>query len=138
MDERAPKITLRLQGDQVLLRRHGEDVETAVKVVWARPITTRGGEIAILTQDQKELFTLPDLAALDAESRKAAEADLARRYIFPRILRVKEATADFGIHYWRVETESRGAVFCHAKCLQERGLAQQGPPGSPGHPGLPL
>ena len=85
MDERAPKITLRLKGDQVFLRRDGEDVETAVKVVWARPITARGGEIAILTQDQKELFTLPSLEVLDAESRKAAEADLASRYIFPRI-----------------------------------------------------
>lgn len=105
MDASAKDISLRMEGDQLLLRRAGETADTAVKVVWARPISTRGGEIAILTQEQKELYTLPGLDALDPDSRKAAEADLARRYTFPRILRVREATADFGIRYWRVETD---------------------------------
>jgi len=105
MQSNIEKFTLRQEGDQLFLRREGEDADTAVKVVWARPITTRGGEISIMTQDQKELFTLPNLEALDPESRKAAEGDLARRYILPRITRVKEATATFGIRYWQVQTD---------------------------------
>jgi len=105
MSEREKQIRLHWEQDRVLMSR-GEGAEgTPVKLVWARPITGRGGAISVLDAKKNELAMLENLDALDPDSRKVAEEELTKRYIVPRITRVIKTTANFGIRYWHVETD---------------------------------
>ena len=89
-----------------MLRREDADAEVPVKLVWVRPISGRGGEVACLDPKKKtEVAMLSSLAALDPDSRRVAEEELGRRYLVPRITRVLRATANFGVRYWHVETD---------------------------------
>ena len=93
------------EADRVFLQFADAEGRTAVKVVWARPISGRGAEVSFVGPDKQEVLMLEGLDALDAASRKIAEEELARRYVFPRITRVISATASFGVRYWHVETD---------------------------------
>ena len=98
------------QGDTVVLRR-GDDGDTPVKLVWARPVSRRGGDICILDRDKREVGMLRGLDELDDESRRIAEEELSRRYLVPRITRVVRTSANFGIRYWHVETDRGERTF---------------------------
>lgn len=96
-------FTLVRKADRVFIRFDGAE-EKPAKIVWARPVSGHGREVAILDEKKKELALVPDLKALDAESRRIAEDELERRYLTSRILRVISTTALFGTRYWKVET----------------------------------
>jgi len=93
------------QGDEVLLAYEGGTETIPVRLAWARPITGKGGAVCIVDRQKNQLAMLPSLDALDPESRKVAQEELARRYLMPRITRVISATASFGVRYWHVETD---------------------------------
>jgi hypothetical protein len=83
-----------------------DDAEAVpVRVVWARPISARGSEVAFLSDAKTALAMIPSLDALDPASRAIAEEELARRYCIARITRVNRATVTFGNRYWDVETD---------------------------------
>ena len=92
------------EGDSVFAR-DGNGAKTPVKVVWARPLSARGGEICVVNRDNKHVLMLGRLDELDADSRRVAEEELAKRYLLPRITRVVSTTADFGMRYWHVVTD---------------------------------
>ncbi len=85
-----------------LLRDGGE---VAVRLVWARPLTARGGELAIVDEKKREHALLPGLDALSPESRVVAELALGERYLIPRITRVLKTRIHLGTRYWTVETD---------------------------------
>jgi uncharacterized protein DUF1854 len=91
------------EGDSVFAT-DGDGAKTPVKLVWARPLSARGREICALGPDKKEVLMLDSLDALDADSRRVVQEELAKRYLMPRITRVMETTADFGMRYWHVAT----------------------------------
>jgi hypothetical protein len=103
---------LRREGDRVLYRAPGGAAEEAVRLVWARPLTDRGGAFSILTEEKhKEVAFLDSLDALDPASRRVAEEELAAGLVMPRILKVLHTDARFGNRYWRVETDRGPADF---------------------------
>lgn len=100
----AAAVKLARRGDALVLVRDGADSDP-VRLVWARPMSGRGREVAVMSKDRKELAMIEDLDWLDPESRALAEEELARRYMAPRILRVTRAVVNFGSRYWDVETD---------------------------------
>jgi hypothetical protein len=84
-------------------RDGGEPVP--VKVLWVRPISGRGREVSIVGLDKKELCLLGSLDCLEPASRRVAEEELNRRYLVPRITRVRRTSAHFGNRYWDVQTD---------------------------------
>jgi len=67
-------------------------------------LSGRGREVSLLDTDNKEVALLASIDEFDEESRAIAQAELDKRYLVPRILRVREATARYGSRYWDVET----------------------------------
>ncbi|MCL6445716.1 MAG: DUF1854 domain-containing protein [Alicyclobacillus sp.] len=110
-----------LDADAVRLR-HGErgvlegdiDGETYphLSLVRAFPLSKADGYLAVLAhtgEDVKEVGMIRSLAALDDESRQAAERELQLRYVVPRITRIDQIRQEPAFWRWRVETD-RGPV----------------------------
>lgn len=90
--------------DEVLIR-YDDGRELPVRIAWARPIYSRGREICILDANKLAIETLPGPECLDATSRDIAEAELGRRYLIPRIIRVLSTRVYFANRYWHVVTD---------------------------------
>ena len=99
-----PSIRLLRKLDRVFLRSD-DGTDQPVRLAWARPVSGRGSSIAILDEKKKEIVLLPDLAALDPESRRVAEEELCQRYLMPKIRQVIRTQAHLGTRYWEVETD---------------------------------
>jgi hypothetical protein len=69
--------------------------ERAVSIVWARPMTGIGKEIALLTDDT-EYALLDGLSSLDLESEIIAKEELGNRYIIPVIVRIIKSNLQLG------------------------------------------
>ena len=83
----------------------GGDPE-AVRVVWALPLSGRGGPVSImLAGKKKEAAYLSSLDALAGESRRVAEEELAAGMILPRITAIRSIRPRFGNYYWEVDTD---------------------------------
>ena len=116
MNKSADHIRLVRRGDEVFARFVGDGDDTPVKLVWARPVSARGGEVCIMHRKPtdgadrdggagtREVLMLASLDCLEPESRRVAEEELGRRYLVPRITRVYRTSAHFGVRYWHVKT----------------------------------
>lgn len=100
-----PTIRLRRKEDKVVLDPGDGQEPKPVKLVWAQPVSRRGGPVSVLDAEKNELAMLPSLDALDRESRKVAEEELRGRYLVARITRVMSTRATYGVRYWHVETD---------------------------------
>lgn len=98
------EFTLFREADRVFIRFADGGEPTPVKLLWARPISGRGGEVSIVGEDKEEVAMIENLEALDQDSRRVAEEALWAHYLLPRITRVICAEATFGVRYWHVET----------------------------------
>lgn len=105
MAKHVKPVRLLREHDQIFLWRDGEADRTPVRPVWARPITARGREVSFLDRDKQEVLMLESLDLLDSDSRRIAEEELEKRYLSPRVTRVIRTRANFGVHYWYVETD---------------------------------
>jgi hypothetical protein len=94
-----------------LLERDGKvhlvfpHLEIPVRLVWARPVSGRGKEIACLDGNGKAVHMLAGPESLDGVSRAVAERELEMRYFLPRIESVPWIKGLFGYWYWRVATD---------------------------------
>ena len=80
--------------------------EVAVRAVWARPLSARGGEISLLSVDHKdEVAWVPSLDEMDAESRALLVDELRTGVFIPRIEKVYKTSPGYGYRYWSVQTE---------------------------------
>lgn len=78
----------------------------AVRVLWARPLSGRGGPVSImLAAKKKELALLPSPDALPEESRALALEELAASLVLPRITAIRRIQPRFGNYYWDVDTD---------------------------------
>lgn len=105
MNELPKHLTLVRKLDRVYIQREGKIDDKPVKLVWARPISGKGREVAILDDKKKEIVTLKSLDCLDPEARKIAAEELDQRYLVARIKRVISTQTSFGSRYWDVETD---------------------------------
>ena len=104
MQEQMKDFELLREHDQVFIQFRDTGTKTPVKLVWARPLTSRGTQVSLVDEKKREVLMLDSLDWLSPASRKIAEEELRRRYVLPRITRVIQTSADFGVRYWRVET----------------------------------
>ncbi len=91
--------------DQVVIKYTDTNKEIAVRLVWTRPVSGRGSEVAILNEKGKELEMLKGIDSLDERSAAIATEELERRYLIPRITHVNRASAHFGNRYMEIETD---------------------------------
>ncbi len=78
----------------------------AARVVWARPLSGRGGPVSVLMAGKKrELAFFASPGDMPADARAVAMEELARGMILPRITAIHRVRPRFGNYYWDVETD---------------------------------
>ncbi len=102
--DRPPIVVLSRRLDRVFAAIDAAE-PVPVRLVWARPITGRGGDIALLSDKKACLAMLSGIEAFPIESRAIAQGELDRRYCIARISRVHTTRVDFGNRYWDVDTD---------------------------------
>lgn len=101
----APGRLWREDGKVLYRPADGSPPEPA-RVVWARPLSRRGGPVSIMmARKKKELAYLPCLDPLDDESRRVAMEELAASAVLPVISVIHEVRPRFGNYYFDVETD---------------------------------
>jgi hypothetical protein len=90
--------------DRVMAALDGAD-PIPVRIVWARPITGRGGDIGVMNDKKVCVAMLPGLDAFPADSRTIAQEELDRRYLIARITTVHQTRVEFGNRYWDVDSD---------------------------------
>lgn len=100
-----PSGRLWREGDMVMFAADGIE-PVPVRILWARPLTGRGGPVSIMKAGKKkEVAYLPSLDALPPESRRVALEELAGGMILARITAIRSVKPRFGNYYWNVETD---------------------------------
>jgi hypothetical protein len=89
-----------------------------IRVARAAPLSQPDRYVSLLNGKGEEIVMLPDLGALDPESRRVVEQELSRRYLTSRVRRLVSLKQEFGVTYWEVETD-RGLRDFVVRDLQE-------------------
>ncbi len=93
------------QEDMVLYQQPGKEPQ-AVRVLWAKPLSARGGPVSIMQAGKKkEVAYLTSLDQLDPASRKIALEELAGGMILAKITMIFSIMMRFGNYYWDVDTD---------------------------------
>lgn len=85
----------------------GSEVYDDAHFARAYPFSDPARYIAAFDGESKEICMIRDLATMQPESRDIVEADLARRYFTPMILKIRTLAQDATLWLFDVET-SRG------------------------------
>ncbi len=94
------------EGGKVLYSDSGGGEAVAVRLVWARPLSDRGGPVSVLQAGKKrEIAYLENLSVLDGASRRIAEEELERGMVMPAVTAIYSVRQRFGNYYWDVETD---------------------------------
>ncbi len=101
------------------LRLTAEDRSfVTVKPVWSAPLSHPTKYLSLMNGKGEEILLVPNLEDLNSESLKAANEELARRYLTAQVQTILDARTEFGATYWTVETE-RGTRELVTQSLQE-------------------
>jgi len=76
-----------------------------VKVVPLFPLSDDEGWISVIDEDGREIGIVERLRSLEPESQRALREELRKRYVVPRILKVRSCREHFGLVEWEVETD---------------------------------
>ncbi|MDR3210522.1 MAG: DUF1854 domain-containing protein [Planctomycetota bacterium] len=107
-----PPGSLRRHGDQVLYQLPEGGEEVAVRVLWARPLSGRGGAVSFLQAGKKhEVAYFSSLEALSQDSQRIALEELSGGMILARITSIRSIRMHFGNYYWDVVTEQGKTRF---------------------------
>ncbi|MDR0361739.1 MAG: DUF1854 domain-containing protein [Planctomycetota bacterium] len=98
--------------DGKLLYDCGDGNAASARLLWARPLSGRGGPVSVMAAGKKrEIRYLESPDLLDPESRRIALEELSRGVVMPRITRIHSVTSRFGNFYWNVETDFGPKTF---------------------------
>jgi hypothetical protein len=112
-------IRLSYEPQGILRLKAGDDrVYESVKLYRVAPLSQPNGPVAFLDDKGYEICTLRNLSDLEPDSRRIAEAELARRYLTARIQKIISLTQEAAVTYWTVET-NRGRREFVVQGLQE-------------------
>lgn len=93
------------ENGRVMYRGEGMEGPEPARVLWARPLSGRGGPVSIMLAGKKrELAYVADPSTLDDESRKVALEELGEGLVLPVIIAVHGVRPRFGNYYWDVDT----------------------------------
>ena len=99
-------VRLWRDGGRVMFQSADGGDPVPARVVWARPLSERGGPISVLVAGKKkELAYIPAPELLSESSRRVALEELDGGVILPRILEIKRVRPRFGNYYWDVVTD---------------------------------
>jgi hypothetical protein len=76
-----------------------------VRLYQSAPLSAPGRYLSLQDAKGEEIAFVPELDRLPAESRAVAEEELQRRYLTARVERIVFVRTEFGVTYWRVETD---------------------------------
>ena len=107
-----PTGRLSRAGDRILYHAPDGSLPVGVKIRWARPLSGRNREVALIDAEKKvEVLYLESLDRLDPDSLAIAGEELERSLALPRIVRVRRADPRHGNRYWWVDTDRGPAHF---------------------------
>ncbi len=86
----------------------GEPPYRKARILRVAPLTSPERYFSLRDETDWEIGVLRGLEELDDDSRCLAEAEIARRYVLPRILRIRKSRERFEIVEWEVETDRGG------------------------------
>lgn len=90
----------------VMYQDGGMECPESVRLVWARPLSGRGGAVSVVKSSKKrEVAYIPDLGVLPEDSRRIAEEELRAGVVMPVIREIIRVHPRFGNFYWEVETD---------------------------------
>jgi len=107
--------------DRLRLTVSDEKSYVTVKPVWAAPLSRPNTYLALLDGKGDEIIMLSDPAALPAESLKAVNEELRRRYLTATVTRIVNAKVEYGATYWKVLSD-RGERDFVTQSLQENAI----------------
>jgi hypothetical protein len=98
--------TLRFSRHGAWVRLELDDItHRTVTIARIFPLTEPNRFLSIRDSANAEIGVLTDPDALDAASRECVLAELHRRYLCPRILRIVKITERFGTVDWSIKTD---------------------------------
>lgn len=106
----ALELTFKREGDALfaLPKNQENDVEdnwVEVKIVYARPVSNRDGQISILNRDSKdEIGWINSLDELHSEQQTIIREELEKRYPVNLIKRIEHSAVNHGHRYLKVMT----------------------------------
>lgn len=104
--------TLRRREGKLLYTRPDSGEAVEVRLLWARPLSGRGGPFSIMEAKKKrEVAYAPSLESLPPDSRRIAEEELAASMVLPKIVEIRNIWPRFGNYYWEVETDMGSRTF---------------------------
>jgi len=107
--------------DRLRLTIENDRSYPTVKPAWASPLTRPGKYLALLDGKGDEIVMVADPGKLPADSRKAVEDELERRYLTATVLSVQSTKQEFGATYWSVLSD-RGSRDFVTQSLQENAI----------------
>ncbi|MGC9318549.1 MAG: DUF1854 domain-containing protein [Armatimonadota bacterium] len=123
----APGLPL-LDADTVRFRQHQGHLQVRLDegeqwrdagAVRLFPLSEPNRWIAVVDEEEKEIGLLLELGSLSEEARECVQAELQRRYLIPRIVRILSCRQRFDVTEWTVETD-RGQVRFLMRDLREK------------------
>lgn len=107
-------IKLTRKGD-VIIAECGESAPVEVKLIYARPVSDRSGQISVFdAKNKQEIYWLESVENLDPESRGIAIEALGERYAISLIQSVEHSFVNHGQRYLKVTTD-RGKRYFNLK-----------------------
>lgn len=90
----------------VMYQDAGLEKPEAVRLVWVRPLSGRGGPVSVMmAAKKKEVAYLSDISVLPEASRAIAMEELKESLVMPVIREIVRVNPRFGNFYWDVETD---------------------------------
>jgi hypothetical protein len=82
-----------------------------VKLYQAWPLSFPSRYLSMVDGKGDEIAMVDELSQLSPESRAVAREELSRRYLTARVSRVEEIRTEFGVTYWKVDTDKGEREF---------------------------
>lgn len=76
-----------------------------IRVAPLFPLSEGEGWISVIDEDGREIGILEEIRSLEAGSQLALRQELRKRYVVPKILKVRSCREHFGLVEWEVETD---------------------------------
>ena len=112
-------VTLRRTGSLLEMEGPEEGEWRQVRFCHLYPLSEPEAWLSVLDKDGKEIGILQSLRGMAEDSLALAIAELHRRYVVPRILRVLGLRERFDLLQWKLETD-RGVVVVLTRNLREQ------------------
>jgi hypothetical protein len=125
LDPRSTRISRNAFGRLVLTVAGGVDQFEDVRPIRAFPLSAPDRDVSLTDAEGREIGVIPDVNALDPESRQTLVEELDTVYLSTRVHAIKSVQSQYGVGTWELETD-RGPRTAY---LRDRGDVRALPDG---------